>query len=105
MFEGANGMWVDRHTCVLSTGSRCNQSGFTQVKQELERMGVTVYHMQQPYSNIHIDGLLNPISNDLALAHVSQVPYDIIDMLKTKGYHVLEAPSEQKCVRPSHVTL
>ena len=93
MFEGANGMWVDRHTCVLSTGSRCNQSGFTQVKQELERMGVTVYHMQQPYSNIHIDGLLNPISNDLALAHVSQVPYDIIDMLKTKGYHVLEAPS------------
>lgn len=96
MFEGANGMWVDRHTCVLSTGSRCNQSGFTQVKQELERMGVTVYHMQQPYSNIHIDGLLNPISNDLALAHVSQVPYDIIDMLKTKGYHVLEAPIQNR---------
>ncbi len=93
MFEGANGMWVDRHTCVLSTGSRCNRSGFEQVKQELERMDVTVYHMQQPYSNIHIDGLLNPISNDLALAHVSQVPYDIIDMLKSKGYQILEAPS------------
>ena len=50
-FEGANGMWVDRHTCVLSTGSRCNQSGYSQVKYELERMGVEVYHMQQPYSN------------------------------------------------------
>lgn len=93
MFEGANGMWVDRHTCVLSTGSRCNKSGFEQVKHELERMDVTVYHMQQPYSNIHIDGLLNPISTDLALAHVSQVPYDIIDMLKAKGYKILEAPS------------
>ncbi|MCI8608041.1 MAG: amidinotransferase [Firmicutes bacterium] len=93
-FEGANAMWVDRHTCVLSTGSRCNQSGFEQVKTELERMGVTVYHMQQPYSNIHIDGLMNPASNDTVLIHASQVPYDIIDMLKKKGYKILEAPSQ-----------
>ena len=94
MFEGANGMWVDRHTCVVSTGVRCNRSGFEQVKHELERMGVEVYHMQQPYSNIHIDGLMNPISHDKVLIHASQVPYDIIDMLKKKGYEILEAPSQ-----------
>lgn len=93
IFEGANAMWVDRHTCVLSTGSRCNRSGFEQVKYELERMGVTVYHMQQPYSNIHIDGLMNPVSNDMVLVHASQVPYDILDMMKKKGYQILEAPS------------
>ncbi len=93
MFEGANAMWVDRHTCVVSTGVRCNKSGFEQVKYELERMGVEVYHMQQPYSNIHIDGLMNPASNDIMLMHASQVPYDIVDMLKKKGYKMLEAPS------------
>lgn len=93
MFEGANAMWVDRHTCVVSTGSRCNQSGYEQVKYELNRMGVQVYHMQQPYSNIHIDGLMNPLSNEAVLLHASQVPYDIIDMLKKKGYQILEAPS------------
>ena len=93
-FEGANGMWVDRHTCVLSTGSRCNQSGYSQVKYELERMGVEVYHMQQPYSNIHIDGLMNPLSHEDILVHASQVPYDILDMLKKKGYRILEAPSQ-----------
>lgn len=92
-FEGANAMWVDRHTCVLSTGSRCNRSGYEQVKYQLERMGVTVHHMQQPYSNIHIDGLMNPVSNDMILCHPGQVPYDIIDMLKKKGYKILEAPS------------
>lgn len=96
MFEGANAMWVDRKTCVLSTGVRCNKSGFEQVKYELERMGVTVYHMQQPYSNIHIDGLLNPASNDVMLMHASQVPYDIVDMLKKKGYNMLEAPSRSE---------
>lgn len=93
MFEGANAMWVDRHTCVVSTGSRCNKSGYEQVKTELERMGVEVWHMQQPYSNIHIDGLMNPLSNDAVLVHAGQVPYDIIDMLKHKGYKIIEAPS------------
>ena len=88
MFEGANAMWVDRHTCVVSTGSRCNGSGYEQVKYELNRMGVEVYHMQQPYSNIHIDGLMNPLSNEAVLIHASQVPYDIIDMLKKKGFQI-----------------
>ena len=93
IFEGACGMWVDRHTAILSTGSRCNASGYAQVKYQLERMGVEVYHMQQPYSNIHIDGLMNAISDDMVLVHAGQVPYDIIDMLKKKGYKILEAPS------------
>ena len=92
-FEGANAMWVDRHTCVLSTGSRCNKSVYEQVETELKLMGVEVFHMQQPYSNIHIDGLMNPASNDTVLIHASQVPYDIIDMLMKKGYKILEAPS------------
>lgn len=95
-FEGANAMWVDRHTCVLSTGVRCNRSGFEQVKSELNRMGVEVYHMQQPYSNIHIDGIMSPISDDKILIHASQVPYDIVDLLKKKGYLIIEAPSRSE---------
>ena len=115
MFEGANAMWVDRHTCVVSTGVRCNRSGYEQVKHELERMGVEVYHMQQPYSDIHIDGLMNPISHDKVLIHASQVPYDIIDMLKKKGYEILEAPSQSEvrerfacnfvALEPNHIVI
>lgn len=94
LFEGANAMWLDRHSCVLSTGARCNRSGFDQVAHELKRMDVEVYPMQQPYSNIHIDGLMNPIGYDKILIHASQVPYDIVEMLKKKGYEILEAPSQ-----------
>jgi len=94
MFEGANAMWVDRHTVVLSTGSRCNKAGYEQVEYELRRMGVTeVLHMQQPYSNIHIDGLMNAASNDVVMIHPGQVPYDVVDALKRKGYNIVEAPS------------
>lgn len=94
IFEGANGMWVDRHTVVLSTGARCNKSGYEQVEYELRRMGVTeILHMQQPYSNIHIDGLMNAASNDVVMVHASQVPYDVLNALKKKGYQIVEAPS------------
>lgn len=93
-FEGANAMWVDRKTVVMSTGSRCNKEGYEQVETELRRMGVTdIYHMQQPFSNIHIDGLMNAASNDVVMVHASQVPYDVVNMLKKKGYKILEAPS------------
>ena len=115
LFEGANAMWVDASTCVVSTGARCNKSGFEQVKTELERMGVTVYHMHQPYSNIHIDGILNPLSHDKVLCHAAQVPYDIIDMLKHKGYEILEIPSRTEqsmtfacnfvALEPNHVLI
>ncbi len=58
---------------------------YEQVEYELKRMGVTnVLHMPQPYSNIHIDGLMNAISNDQILFHAGQIPYDIVMFLKIK---------------------
>jgi len=95
MFEGANAMWVDRYTVILSTGVRCNRAGYDQACYELKRMGVTeILHMQQPYSNIHIDGLMNAASEDIVMIHASQVPYDVVNALKKKGYKILEAPSQ-----------
>ena len=85
MFEGANAMWIDRKTVILSTGSRCNRSGYEQVEFELKRMGVTnVIHMPQPFSNIHIDGLMNAISEDQILFHAGQIPYDYRHVFKEK---------------------
>jgi len=94
-FEGAMGMWVDRQTVILATGVRTNRSGYDQVAGELARMGVTdIIHMPIPYGHAHIDGLLNFASHDVALIHASQVPYDVVDALKRKGFNILEAPSQ-----------
>jgi N-dimethylarginine dimethylaminohydrolase len=99
IFEGANAMWVDRKTVILATSSRTNRSGYEQVEYELKRMGVQdILHMQIPYSNIHIDGLLNFASNDVVMVHAQQVPYDICDALKRKGIKILEAPSTKEVV-------
>lgn len=99
IFEGANAMWVDRETVILATSSRTNKSGFEQVEYELKRMGVAqIIPMQVPYSNIHIDGILNFASHDIAMIHASQVPYDVCDALRKKGIKILEAPSIKEVV-------
>lgn len=99
IFEGANAMWVDRNTVILATSSRTNKSGYEQVEYELKRMGVEeILHMQIPYSNIHIDGLLNFASNDIVMVHAQQVPYDICDVFRKKGIKILEAPSTKEVV-------
>lgn len=95
VFEGANGMWVDRNTVILASGCRTNRSGYEQVERELVSMGVTdIIHMQIPYGHAHIDGLLNFASHDTAMIHASQVPYDVCDALRKKGIKLLEAPSQ-----------
>lgn len=97
IFEGANAMWIDRKTCILSTSSRANRSGYEQVEYELRRMGVEeIIYMQIPYSNIHIDGILNIASHDVAMVHAQQVPYDVCDALRKRGMKVLEAPSSSE---------
>ena len=94
IFEGAMGLWIDRHTIVLASGVRTNRSGYEMVEYELKRMGVTdILHMQIPYGHAHIDGLLNMASHDVAMIHASQVPYDVCDALKKKGIKLLECPS------------
>lgn len=94
-FDGAMGLWIDRHTVVLASGVRCNRDGYEQVEHELRRIGVdNIIHMQIPYGHAHIDGLLNIASHDTAMIHASQVPYDVCDALKRKGFKLLEAPSQ-----------
>ena len=94
-FEGAMGLWIDRHTVVLASGVRTNREGYEMVEEELRRMGVTdILHMQIPYGHAHIDGLLNMASQEIAMIHASQVPYDVCDALKKKGIKLLECPSQ-----------
>jgi N-dimethylarginine dimethylaminohydrolase len=95
IFEGANAMWIDRKTVILSLSSRANLEGYKQMEQTLRYLGVTdIITMQIPYGHAHIDGLLNIASEDTILLHASQVPYVVVEALKKKGFNILETPSQ-----------
>ena len=94
IFEGTGAMWVDRHTVILSLGVRANRSGYEQMETELRRQGVTdILPMQIPYGHTNIDGLLNLAGEDTVVIHACQVPYEVVDALRRKGYRILEIPS------------
>ncbi|SCZ76036.1 dimethylarginine dimethylaminohydrolase family protein [Acidaminobacter hydrogenoformans] len=114
IFEGANAMWVDRETCILSLSVRANREGYDQMEHELRRQGVKeIIPMQIPYGHAHIDGLLNLASPEVAVLHASQVPYVVVDALKKKGYKIIETPSQTEAkygysvnfvaIEPGHV--
>lgn len=114
IFEGANAMWVDRYTCILSLSVRANREGYDQMEYELRRQGVKeIITMQIPYGHAHIDGLLNIASPEIAVLHASQVPYVVVDALKRKGYRIIETPSQTEtkynyavnfvAIEPGHV--
>ena len=93
-FEGAMCMWIDRKTVVLASGVRTNREGYEMMEYELRRMGVTeILHMQIPYGHAYIDGNLNFASHEVAAIHPAQVPYDVCDALKKKGFKLIECPS------------
>lgn len=97
-FEGANVMWVDRKTAILATGSRANKSGVEQVAYELKKMGVDdLIYMQTPCGQAHIDGVFNIASHDVLYMYPPQVPYDVVDAMKKKGYKILECPEAKEC--------
>lgn len=97
-FEGANVMWVDRQTVILAIGARTNRAGAQQVEDELRRIGVKdIIYMQTPCGQAHIDGVFNIASHDTIYMYPSQVPYEVVDTLKKKGYKVLECPDTKEC--------
>ncbi|MCH5583752.1 arginine deiminase family protein [Shimazuella sp. AN120528] len=92
IFDGACLMWVDRHTVIIGTGARANESGAKQVESELRNIGVTDFiHFPIPYGHAHIDGLLNIADKKTAVLFPWQVPYDVVKALLDRDFTIVEA--------------
>ena len=97
-FEGANVMWVDRKTVILAVGARTNKAGAEQVETELRRIGVEeVIYMQTPCGQAHIDGVFNIAGPDVLYMYPSQVPYNVVDVFRKRGFKILECPDTKEC--------
>lgn len=99
-FEGADLMWVDRTTVIIGVGNRTNREGAAQVEEVLRRMGVkTFLFFQVPYGQAHIDGLFNLASTDVCVFFPWQTPFEVADVLRRRGYHMIEISSPYEAKR------
>jgi N-dimethylarginine dimethylaminohydrolase len=108
-FEGADVSWVDRDLCFLAEGLRTNAEGADQVERVLREIGVRdVVRVGLPYGAMHLDGLLNFPDRDLAVVWPRRTPYRIVQVLRERGFRILEIPDEveaQNCLPMNFVAL
>jgi N-dimethylarginine dimethylaminohydrolase len=96
VFEGADALWVDSETLLLTTGLRTNAAGAAQVEELLRRMDVEVVRVGLPYGTMHLLGTLNFAGPGLAVAWPTRVPFDAVETLRRKGYQVIFLPDEEE---------
>ncbi len=91
LFEGADLIWINEETVVIGIGERTNIEGARQVIETLQTMGVKEFiKLPIPESQVHVDGLFNIISNDLALLSPWHVPSDFIKKIREYGFEIAE---------------
>lgn len=95
-FEGADALWVDETTVLLTTGLRTNETGATQVQGILEEMGVEVVRVNLPYGTMHLLGTLNFAGRDLAIAWPGRTPHRAVQLVRERGMKVVWLPDEEE---------
>ncbi len=95
-FEGADALWVDGETVLLTTGLRTNDAGAAQVQGLLEEMGVEVVRVGLPYGTMHLLGTVNFADRDLVVAWPGRVPHRAVRLLRARGFEVLWLPDEEE---------
>jgi len=108
-FEGADVCWVDRDLCILAEGLRTNRDGADQVERTLREIGVRdVIRVALPYGAMHLDGLLNILSRDLAVVWPRRIPFPVVRALRERGFRLIEVADEveaQACLPMNFVAL
>ncbi|MFW5897194.1 MAG: arginine deiminase family protein, partial [Bacillota bacterium] len=78
---------------------RSNRAGIRQIEEVLRPQGVEEFiRFALPYGQAHIDGLFNFADRDLICFFPWQVPFEVVDRLRRRGFRLVEVadPVEAK---------
>lgn len=98
--EGGDCVWVDQTTLAVGRGVRTNQAGIAQLAEMLAPHGVTVLGYDLPLGNgadacLHLMSVISPLDEKLALVYAPMLPVAFWQLLRDRGYRLLEAPADE----------
>lgn len=97
LFEGADVAVISPDLVFIGEGARTNRKGADQVRQLFLAMGFgQVELVQLNYGCGHLDGVLNIVSNDLAILYPSQVSYCVWETLRNHGFRIISLPDQHE---------
>jgi len=92
VFEGADGMWIDRKTALIGRGLRTNDEAAGQIRETLKWIGVEAITVDLPYGSMHLMGMLRIVDEGLAIAWPKRFVHRGVDALRERGYQVAWLP-------------
>ena len=98
--EGGDCVWVDDKTLAVGRGVRTNQAGIEQLGKILAPLGVSVLGYDLPLGNgadacLHLMSVISPLAEKLALVYAPMLPVAFWQLLKDRGYTLIEAPDDE----------
>lgn len=98
--EGGDCVWVDEKTLCIGRGVRSNAEGIAQVRALLAPFGIEVLGFDLPLwqgeeACLHLMSVISPLADKLALVYAPLLPAPFYQLLKQKGYTLVEAPDDE----------
>jgi N-dimethylarginine dimethylaminohydrolase len=98
--EGGDCVWVDRDTLAVGRGVRTNQDGIRQLANLLGPKGISVHGFDLPLwqgeeACLHLQSVISPLADDLALVHAPLLPAAFYQMLRSRGIALVHGDAEE----------
>lgn len=95
--DGGDTFWLRRDRLCVGRSLRTNRSG---AEQLAALVGGDVRTFDVPYGNgpgecLHLLSLISPIADDLAVAHLPQLPSGLYELLGELGVRIVPVPREE----------
>ncbi len=88
LLEGADCHWLRAGTAIVGTGVRTNASGFAQLRDWLERHGITCLATRFDPVCQHLTGCIQAVAPDRVFVRSEVLPAETIPLLRKSGFHV-----------------
>ncbi|MBL4954708.1 hypothetical protein JK635_21350 [Neobacillus sp. YIM B02564] len=94
-FEGGDIWMLDEHTIAFGLVDRTDEAGVANLRDQLSKYGYTVVGVPVPPANLHLDMVFNIVTEDVCLAATRELPYNFLQMVKRRGFTIIDVPSEE----------
>ena len=99
LLEGGDVVWLDDRTIVVGRGYRTNADGISQLRvllgESVDLIEVPLPHWRGESDVMHLMSLISPVDRDLAVVYSRLLPVPFRQLLRDRGYRLVEVPDEE----------
>ena len=96
--EGGDLLWIDEKTLAVGLGFRTNAEALRQLREalpDIELISVDLSYYEGPDACLHLMSFISIVDEDLAAVYSPLMPVPFWQMLKKRGFRMVEVPGEE----------